>query len=177
MTPADRTVITPEEARVELTCEGCAYCRTHNGALRCMSTTDRRALTGLRLRTPAWCPERPAALLALGRRLVADGETARAMIGATDDEREAVARTLADLVAAEPPPPPSWQARAAANNAARPAMLRAFDADPRNAHLLGKGCHAGWDGECNWNECPQERDGEPEKSGRHCPLDRREEEA
>ena len=32
---------------------------------------------------------------------------------------------------------------------------------------------AGWgsDGECNWRDCPQIRDGEPMKSGRHCPLD------
>ena len=32
-------------------------------------------------------------------------------------------------------------------------------------------CHAGCDGECTWEHCPQIRDGEPEKSGRHCPLD------
>lgn len=32
-------------------------------------------------------------------------------------------------------------------------------------------CHAGSDGECNWSKCPQIKDGEPEKSGRHCPLD------
>lgn len=31
-------------------------------------------------------------------------------------------------------------------------------------------CHAGKDGECNWVNCPQDRDGEPEKSGRFCPL-------
>lgn len=34
-------------------------------------------------------------------------------------------------------------------------------------------CHAGSDGECNWKSCPQLRDGEPKKSGRHCPQDRR----
>lgn len=32
-------------------------------------------------------------------------------------------------------------------------------------------CHAGKDGECNWKNCPQNRDGEPGKTGRHCPLD------
>lgn len=32
-------------------------------------------------------------------------------------------------------------------------------------------CHAGMDGECFWSECPQLRDDEPVKSGRHCPLD------
>lgn len=32
-------------------------------------------------------------------------------------------------------------------------------------------CHAGRDGECYWQGCPQLADGEPEASGRHCPLD------
>lgn len=32
-------------------------------------------------------------------------------------------------------------------------------------------CHADTDGECYWGECPQTRDGEPMKTGRHCPLD------
>ena len=33
-------------------------------------------------------------------------------------------------------------------------------------------CHASrGDGECNWTLCPQNREGEPMKSGRHCPLD------
>lgn len=27
------------------------------------------------------------------------------------------------------------------------------------------------DGECWWAECPQLRDGEPAKTGRHCPID------
>lgn len=31
-------------------------------------------------------------------------------------------------------------------------------------------CHAGKDGECTWSKCPQDRDGEPEKTGRFCPL-------
>jgi hypothetical protein len=34
-----------------------------------------------------------------------------------------------------------------------------------------QGCHAGSDGDCSWLLCPQNKDGEPEKSGRHCPLD------
>lgn len=33
-------------------------------------------------------------------------------------------------------------------------------------------CHAASDGECSWKECPQLRDGEPWKTGRHCPIDR-----
>lgn len=32
-------------------------------------------------------------------------------------------------------------------------------------------CHAARDGDCFWSKCPQVRDGEPHKSGRHCPLD------
>jgi hypothetical protein len=32
-------------------------------------------------------------------------------------------------------------------------------------------CHSGSDGDCSWQLCPQNRDGEPMKSGRHCPLD------
>jgi hypothetical protein len=36
-------------------------------------------------------------------------------------------------------------------------------------------CHAGRDGDCYWQRCPQLRDGEPKKSGRSCPLWRREE--
>jgi hypothetical protein len=31
-------------------------------------------------------------------------------------------------------------------------------------------CQAGCDGECCDKRCPQIRDGEPEKSGRFCPL-------
>lgn len=31
-------------------------------------------------------------------------------------------------------------------------------------------CHA-YDVDCDWEHCPQIRDGEPRKSGRHCPLD------
>lgn len=34
-----------------------------------------------------------------------------------------------------------------------------------------KRCHSARDGDCVWEECPQLRDGEPEKSGRHCPYD------
>ena len=32
-------------------------------------------------------------------------------------------------------------------------------------------CQADDDGYCEWKECPQLRDDEPEKTGRHCPLD------
>jgi hypothetical protein len=36
-------------------------------------------------------------------------------------------------------------------------------------------CHAGSDGDCSDERCPQLRDGEPARSGRHCPLDVRDE--
>ena len=39
------------------------------------------------------------------------------------------------------------------------------------ARELGKYCQAGSDGECNWKYCPQNRDDEPKKTGRHCSLD------
>ena len=38
-------------------------------------------------------------------------------------------------------------------------------------HKDGERCHSSRDGECNDARCPQLRDGEPQKSGRHCPLD------
>lgn len=38
------------------------------------------------------------------------------------------------------------------------------------------GCHAAKDGDCNWVDCPQLRDNEPHATGRHCPLDREDEE-
>lgn len=34
-------------------------------------------------------------------------------------------------------------------------------------------CQSDDDGHCEFKECPQLRDGEPNKSGRHCPLDKR----
>jgi len=32
-------------------------------------------------------------------------------------------------------------------------------------------CHADRDGDCIHKQCPQLRDNEPHKTGRHCPLD------
>ena len=37
--------------------------------------------------------------------------------------------------------------------------------------LVGTYCQSSRDGDCTWQHCPQERDGEPRKTGRHCPLD------
>ena len=47
---------------------------------------------------------------------------------------------------------------------------------PAMTNVKGMRCHAAQDGECEWRKCPQLRDGEPTKTGRHCPLDVREEE-
>ena len=60
------------------------------------------------------------------------------------------------------------------------------DADPRihfdygqeigkvwgvEVRIVAAACHAQHnDGDCTWKECPQSRDGEPQKSGRTCPL-------
>lgn len=45
------------------------------------------------------------------------------------------------------------------------------EAERRRYYGLGTDCHADRDGDCDWSECPQTRDGEPAKTGRHCPLD------
>jgi len=31
-------------------------------------------------------------------------------------------------------------------------------------------CQSDADGECNWDQCPQLRDAEPETTGRSCPM-------
>jgi hypothetical protein len=36
----------------------------------------------------------------------------------------------------------------------------------------GPACKAGADDYCDWEGCPQARDQEPYRTGRHCPLDR-----
>lgn len=44
--------------------------------------------------------------------------------------------------------------------------------EPRAALVaaVSDNCHAGLDGDCSWEDCPQLRDGEPLTSGRDCPL-------
>lgn len=46
---------------------------------------------------------------------------------------------------------------------------------PMHAAYYGSGaqCRGHEDGECFWKDCPQLKDGEPAKTGRHCPLDNR----
>lgn len=39
-----------------------------------------------------------------------------------------------------------------------------------SAHRMTR-CQSDCDGMCTWKRCPQLRDKEPEKTGRHCPLD------
>jgi hypothetical protein len=41
---------------------------------------------------------------------------------------------------------------------------------PSYVEVRTTACHAGSDGDCIWTGCPQDRDGEPAKSGRICPL-------
>lgn len=48
---------------------------------------------------------------------------------------------------------------------------KAYAAAPVAALTPLTRCAAGRDGECAHADCPQLRDGEPLKSGRHCPLD------
>lgn len=43
--------------------------------------------------------------------------------------------------------------------------------EPGVGRLVDERCHAGKDGDCVHQHCPQLRDGEPAKNGRHCPLD------
>jgi hypothetical protein len=43
-------------------------------------------------------------------------------------------------------------------------------ARPLAGHRATQHCHADLDGDCSWRHCPQKRDGEPNKSGRSCPL-------
>lgn len=43
--------------------------------------------------------------------------------------------------------------------------------DPAHVRPVWPGCHAGKDGECTWEGCPQLRDDEPAATGRHCPRD------
>lgn len=43
--------------------------------------------------------------------------------------------------------------------------------EARHRLALGERCQSDRDGDCAYKRCPQLRDGEPVKSGRHCPLD------
>lgn len=54
----------------------------------------------------------------------------------------------------------------------KPAPIESGAVDAPLFLLISGGCHSGLDGECSWEECPQIRDGEPNATGRHCPLDR-----
>ncbi|WP_216675155.1 hypothetical protein [Paraburkholderia elongata] len=87
-----------------------------------------------------------------------------------------VVNTLKDILAASPAAPtqsahvpkPGRKTRQEKINESREIVAA------RLQHLerpLNGRCAASNDGECSHSQCPQLRDGEPEKSGRHCPLD------
>jgi len=51
------------------------------------------------------------------------------------------------------------------------AQARLWDLIRETSRVAGRHCLASRDGDCLGKECPQLRDGEPKRSGRHCPLD------
>jgi hypothetical protein len=53
----------------------------------------------------------------------------------------------------------------------RYSLWRQWELDPENDMNHGC-CHAGRDGDCCWEKCPQIRDKEPKSTGRHCILDK-----
>lgn len=53
-----------------------------------------------------------------------------------------------------------------------PGTLSGLKLTSKPGGYVDVGCHAARDGECFWEHCPQLLDGEPIKSGRHCPIDR-----
>jgi hypothetical protein len=70
------------------------------------------------------------------------------------------------------PDPARASSAARASECARARCRRAGACmDPDNCRVS---CRGGKDGECIWEKCPQLRDGEPDRSGRHCPMDKHE---
>lgn len=49
-------------------------------------------------------------------------------------------------------------------------VMFTYDPVTKTATAKVMGCHAGIDGDCNWDECPQLKHNEPESTGRDCPL-------
>ena len=110
-------------------------------------------------------------LLGLVDTLTAEKEAAEA-------ERDALAAKLARVEAlvnapgfteAGAPVVAQDDLRAALSDEAHPAGSRKVP-DIRDG--LTSSCKADRDGDCGWVLCPQVRDGEPQSTGRHCPLDR-----
>ena len=66
--------------------------------------------------------------------------------------------------------------RQAIDAAMRDAGIDAVEAQPDTQPLKKskplRRCASGSDGDCFHVQCPQNRDGEPHKTGRHCPLDK-----
>ena len=55
------------------------------------------------------------------------------------------------------------------------AQIAAMPAETQAQVDAGIYCRGSSDGDCFWADCPQIRDGEPHKTGRHCPIDTRDE--
>lgn len=103
-----------------------------------------------------------------GIELAREVKRQRAELAARDAENERLRAVLADIAyntstsipfAAPPETYIVGQLRSCIGRAAR-----ALRPEPAS-------CHAMRDGDCAWEGCPQDRDGEPARSGRHCPLD------
>lgn len=91
---------------------------------------------------------------------VADRRLAEALLAAYEKARRSVGIVEAfDAVAAE----------ARRLLVRTPAVGDAVSRAMAYPHRSGR-CRAGSDGDCDWPGCPQVRDGEPEKTGRPCPL-------
>ena len=78
---------------------------------------------------------------------------------------EAVVEAAREVI--ESDTPIGWAADAGQKIDALRDALTALEAQDERSDK----CHAQKDGDCEWEECPQLRDGEPVKSGRDCPLD------
>lgn len=114
-----------------------------------MTTEAMKVLAAFATAGDAWCDARMA-----GR--TEDEEFARrAIVAALIDAKDLLAKTARKQAETE-------AAKEAADDARRRWLLRPLTS-----------CAADDDGDCNHHECPQIRDGEPKRTGRHCPLDRR----
>jgi hypothetical protein len=56
------------------------------------------------------------------------------------------------------------------SGAEEPPPVSEFKGKPMPANENER-CHSQKDGDCDWQFCPQNKEGEPQKTGRHCPLD------
>ncbi len=109
----------------------------------------------------AWGTRTAAALL----RLVLEGKIAAKSVTNADGTTEMTFARRSDPGAPVEP-------------AAKPNKATEGSPGPRyslSQHRMTR-CQSDDDGYCDFSECPQLRDDEPKRSGRHCPLDQSEEE-